>query len=78
MGIHRSALQRRRRNDAKITKARNSIVKTKERSRRDARMTEAVKASDPPYAPAVTSWLCAKLGKQARQITSEDIKSLTT
>ncbi len=78
MGIHRSALQRRRRNDAKITKAQNSIGKTKERSRRDERMTETVKASDPPYSPAVTSWICRKLGKQARQVTSEDIKSLTT
>ncbi len=76
MGIHRSALRRRRRTDAQETKARNRVVKTKERTRRDARMLDKIKAESPPYTPTVMSWLSQKLDKQASKIRPEDIKSL--
>ncbi len=76
MGIHRSALRRRRRTDAEETKAENRVVKTKERTRRNARMLEKIKTASPPYTPAVMSWLSQRLDKQASKIRPEDIKSL--
>jgi hypothetical protein len=78
MGIHRSAIRRRRREDAAATKARNKVVKAKERQRRDVRMVEKLKTDDPPYAPVVMSWLSRRLGKSANGITPEDVKSLVT
>lgn len=76
MGIHRSAIRRQRRTDAADTKARNHIVKAKERTRRDARMLEKVKAGEPPYTPIVMSWLSDKIGKRSSLITKKDIKTL--
>ncbi len=78
MGMHRSALRRRRRADAAETTTRNKIVKNKERVRRDARMLEKVAAGSLPYTPVVMSWLSRKLDKRAGRITPEDIKSLVT
>ncbi len=77
MGIHRSHLRQRDRSDAEATKLANKIPKGKERARRDVRMIEKVKAGDPPYTPAVMSWLSCKLDKKAARITPEDIKALT-
>ena len=76
MGMHRSALRRRRRADAAETTARNKIVKNKERARRDARMLEKVKGGSLPYTPFVMSWLSRKLDKRASRITPEDIRTL--
>ena len=76
MGLHRSALKARRRTDAAETRARSRIIKAKERVRRDARMTEKLKAGHLPYAPAVMSWLTRKLGKRADKITPEDVENL--
>lgn len=76
MGIHRSALKRRRRTDAAETKARNRIAKAQERARRDARILEMTKKGSLPYTPMVMSWLSRKLDKKAGRITSEDIKTL--
>ena len=76
MGIHRSAFMRRRRTDAAETKARNCIVKARERIRRDARMLEMIKKGSLPYTPMVMSWLSRKLDMKAGRITSEDIKTL--
>ncbi len=76
MGIHRSALRRRRRSDAADTKQRNGVVKTKERVRRDARMTAVIKEGTPPYAPSVMSWLSRKLNKRSTAISAEDIQTL--
>ena len=76
MGIHRSHLRRRRRADAAETKARNGVVKTAERSRRDARMTEALKSGTLPYTPPVMSWLSRTLDKKASRITPDDVKSV--
>lgn len=78
MGMHRSALRRRRRSDAAATKERNAPVKAKARVRRRARMLEKVSAGDPPYAPDVMSWLSRELGKKASKITPEDIKTMET
>ena len=76
MGVHRSAIRRRRREDACTTKARNKTVKSDERERRDARMMEKVQAGSLPYTPIVMSWLSRKLDKRAIRITPEDVKSL--
>ncbi len=76
MGLHRSELMRRRRQDAARTKVRNCIVKVKERARRDARMLETVKDGTLPYAPTVMSWLSRKLDKSASRIRPEDIEAL--
>ena len=76
MGIHRSALARRRRNDAIETRAENRIVKTAERARRDGRMQVKIKAGTLPYAPPVMSWLSRTLDKPASRITAEDVKKL--
>lgn len=78
MGIHRSAIRRRTREDAAATKAVNRVVKTSERVRRDVRMAEKIKAGNLPYAPAVMSWLSAKLGKRAAKIVQADVKTLLT
>ena len=78
MGIHRSALARRRRNDAIETRAENRIVKTAERARRDGRMQVKIKAGTLPYAPPVMSWLSRTLDKPASRITAEDVKKLLT
>ena len=76
MGLHRSTIRRRVREDAAETKARNEIIKGKERVRRDRRMLEKVKAGSLPYTPAVMSWLSRKVGKPAGSIAPEDIKVL--
>ncbi|RME40049.1 MAG: hypothetical protein D6788_04215 [Planctomycetota bacterium] len=76
MGIHRSALRARRRADARRQKIVNHTRKARERARRDARMLEKVRSGQPPYPPAVMSWLSRKLGKPARKITPEDVKAL--
>ncbi len=76
MGLHRSDLKRRRRSDADLTRARNKVVKVKERARRDARMLETIKVGQLPYTPVVMSWLSRKLEKHATRITPEDMKPL--
>lgn len=78
MGMHRSALKRRRRSDAASTKARNGPVKAKEQLRRKVRMVEKLNTSEMPYRPDVMSWLSRELGKKANRITAEDIKTLLT
>ena len=76
MGIHRSHLRRRIRQDHAETKIKNKVWKDKERARRDTRMVETLKSEEPPYSPAVLSWLSRKLDKGAGKITSEDVKIL--
>ncbi len=76
MDVSRKERKHIRRTDAIITKARNRIVKTKERARRDVRMVERIKAGEPPYSPVVMSWLSRKLDKQSSKITSQDVKTL--
>ena len=76
MGMHRTHRRHMERMDAIETKATNIIYKTKERTRRDARMMDTVKSGKLPFAPAVMSWLSRQLDKPAARITSEDLKAL--
>jgi len=76
MGIHRSHLRRRVREDHAVTKVVNRVYKDKERARRDARMRAMVEAGKLPYAPAVMSWLSRKLDKPSRKITEADVKTV--
>ena len=74
---------RRDRLDGRLAKAmktrrQNSPLKTKERSRRAANMIALIKRSEPPYTPAVMSWLSRQLGKPAKKITPQDIETITT
>lgn len=59
----------------RITRAKNSIRKRKERNNRDKRMAALIQKSTFPYTPAVMSWLSVKLGKPASQITPDDVKT---
>ena len=52
----------------------NGFKKAKERTRRLARLKDALKKNKPPYSPTVLSWLSAELDKPGRLITSEDVK----
>lgn len=78
MGIHRSALARRRRSDAIQTRAENRVLKDAERIRRDARMQAKIKTGTLPYTPPVMSWLSRTLNKPASRITPQDVKQLLT
>ncbi len=64
--------------NATTAKLENRKRKTAERTRRDARMADKVRAGSLPYAPAVMSWLSRKLDKRAVKISSEDVNSLLT
>ena len=77
MGARRIRREQRR-VDMKESRRRNGPRKTKERSRRDARMQELVKSSQPPYAPVVQSWLSSKIGKPSRLITPADVQKLVS
>ncbi len=76
MVLKRSVQQRHTQMDARATRAVNTVLKAKERVRRDNRMIEKLKAGSPPYGPAVMSWLSRKLHKKAGKITPKDIKTL--
>ncbi len=51
----------------------NGMLKTKERARRNSRMTEEVKKGKLPYTRVVMSWLSTQLDKPARLITQADV-----
>jgi hypothetical protein len=57
----------------KESRLRNGVLKTKERARRYARMTDALKTGKMPYGRVVLSWLSTKLDKPARLITQADV-----
>ena len=59
--------------DQRQSRRENGVRKAKERERRDTRMLNLVKNSQPPYTPAVQSWLSAKLDKPSRLITPDDV-----
>ncbi len=77
MKVTRSMFQRYRMQDAAETKLRNIVVKTKERSRRDARMMETIKSGSLPYTPVVMSWISRQLDMPASKLTQDDIAKLT-
>ena len=74
--VTRSMFHRYRQEDAAATKARNIVVKTKERTRREARMLAVIEAGSLPYTPNVMSWISRKLDKPASKITQEDLAAL--
>lgn len=74
MGAGRAERFKIRSSDARKTKAANRLVKDRERIRRAARMVAKIKASGPPYSPAVMSWLSRRLEKPATRITPADIQ----
>lgn len=75
MGARRIRREQRR-VDMAESRHRNGILKSKERTRRDARMIEVLKKGKPPYAPAVMSWLSEQLHKPSRLITPEEVARL--
>jgi hypothetical protein len=75
MGARRIRREQRR-FDMAESRQRNGVRKTKERARRDERMTEIVKAGKLPYTPPVMSWLSAKLDKPSRLISQQEVNAL--
>lgn len=75
MGI-RSDRRKRRQFDMATSRRENGMVKTKERARRDLRLTALVKKGTLPYTPAVMSWLSVQLDKPASRIVQADIDKL--
>ena len=73
MGARRIRREQRRADMAE-SRHRNGILKTKERARRDVRMTEAIKKGKLPYGRIVMNWLSTQLDKPARLITQEDVE----
>jgi hypothetical protein len=60
------------------TRTENRPRKAKESARRDAAMKAAIKANKTgDFNPAVKSWITRQLDKAWRQVTKDDIKSLT-
>lgn len=78
MGIHRSAIRRRDREDAAATKIVNRKRKLAERDRRRDRMVDTVKAGQLPYSPAVMSWLSRGIGKPASKLTQEEVNQFVS
>lgn len=62
--------------DMAESRHRNGIRKSKERERREVRMTALIKAGTFPYTPAIMSWISAQLDKPTRQITPQDVATL--
>lgn len=75
MGARRIRREQRQFDMAK-SRRENGMLKTKERARRAARMTEIIKKTKFPYTPAVMSWISAQLDKPTRQIQQADVDKL--
>ena len=75
MGARRIRREQRQVDQAE-SRARNGILKTKERVRRDARMRATIKQGKLPYTPPVMSWLSVQLSKPSRLITQADVEQL--
>ncbi|NBO91305.1 MAG: hypothetical protein EBV06_03160 [Planctomycetia bacterium] len=75
MGIRRIRRMQRQFDMAK-SRRENGMVKTKERVRRDLRLTAMVKAGKLPYIPSIMSWLSVKLDKPASKIVQTDIDKM--
>jgi hypothetical protein len=75
MGIRR-VRRMQRQFDMALSRRENGMVKSKERVRRDLRMTALVKKGSLPYTPPVMSWLSVQLDKPATKIVQADIDKL--
>ena len=51
----------------------NSLLKDKERARRDLRMLDLIQKNKLPFIPSVMSWLSVKLDKPSGRITQADV-----
>ena len=76
MSLHRTHRKKLDREEARATKVRNRTFKDRERDRRDQRMLSLVRAGQPPYSPAIMSWLSRQLDKPSSKIMPQDIKSI--
>jgi len=74
--MRRSVRKRLDQQDALATRAVSTIVKGKERARRDVRMRAKLEAGTLPYTPVVMSWLSRRVGKKASRITQEDVRAV--
>jgi hypothetical protein len=72
MGARRIRREQRQ-TDMATSRRVNSLVKDKERVRRDVRMLGLLKQGKYPYTPAVMSWLSARLDKPSGRITQADV-----
>jgi hypothetical protein len=59
--------------DMSVSRRVNSLIKDKERARRDLRMLGLIKSGKLPYIPSVMSWLSTKLDKPSSRITQADV-----
>ncbi|MGL4549548.1 MAG: hypothetical protein ACRC33_00060 [Gemmataceae bacterium] len=75
MGIRRVRRMQRQFDMAK-SRRENGMVKSKERVRRDLRITALVKKGKLPYIPSVMSWLSEKLDMPSSKIQQADIDKL--
>jgi len=76
MKITRKLRRQHRRSDELETRAENTVLKTKERARRDVRMNAKIRGGSLPYSPAVMSWLSRQLGVRSSRITQDQVKML--
>ncbi|MBU0719190.1 MAG: hypothetical protein KJ749_13145 [Planctomycetes bacterium] len=74
--MRRSVRKRLDQQDGLASRAKSTIVKGKERARRDVRLMAKLEAGTLPYTPAVMSWLSRQIGKKAGRITQEDVKAV--
>ncbi len=72
MGMRRMGSTQRKTARTKA-KRRNTKRKTRERASRDARVLAWIGGHSLPFEPWVTSWLCDKTGKGAKQLTQADV-----
>jgi hypothetical protein len=77
MGARRIRREQRQADMAE-SRARNGLVKTKERARRESRMIDTLKSGQVPYGKAVMSWLSARLDKPSTRITQADVVKFLT
>jgi hypothetical protein len=75
MGQRRDRLDKRQ-EQAIAGREKNSIKKTKERSRRDKQMLAIIKKGTFPYTPGVMDWIGRKLNKKPSRLVAADLKKL--
>lgn len=75
MGQRRDRLDKRMANQT-ATRRVNSVIKQKERARREEDIITILGNGELPYTPGIMSWLSVKLDKKSSRITSDDVKAL--
>jgi len=72
MGIRRKRLDTRI-DDQAVSRTVNGHLKTKERKRRQARLTDLIKKGAWPYTTLIRNFLSVELGTPASKLTQEDV-----